>query len=83
MTKLFARIKVIASTAVTWLIALGLVANQLAGQVGDLGTVGATVAAWSLRIATGIATAVLIIRRVTPVLDTAERGILPTPNQGA
>lgn len=71
-----ARLVVWAAAAVTWLIAAGMVLGQLAGQVGDLGPIGADVAAWALRAAAWAATAVLIIRRVTPVLKS-ERGLLP------
>ncbi len=74
---IIARIKVVLKAAVTWLIFAGILLSQLATQVGDLGPIGADVAKWA-GIALGwIASAVLVIRRVTPVLDTAERGILP------
>lgn len=76
-----ARLLVALTAAVTWLIAAGMVLGQLAGQVGDLGPVGADVARWALRVAAWAATAVLIIRRVTPVLKS-DRGLLPPDPKG-
>lgn len=77
ITALLARIKVVASAAVTWLVFAGLLLSQLATQVGDLGPVGADVARWIGVAVAWLASATLIIRRVSPVLDTAQRGILP------
>lgn len=77
LSRLIARIKVILAAAVTWLLFIGLLLGQLAGDVGDLGPIGADISTWALRLVAWIGTAVLIIRRVTPVIDRAERGILP------
>lgn len=78
MTKLLARARVVLRAAPTYLTAVAaatpFVSTQLATVLPDqaerIGSIGLCVAAW-------LTAAVLIIRRVAPVLP-ADRGVLPT-----
>lgn len=78
LRRLAARARVVLKAAPTYLVAAsGMVtlaapelARLLPEQAETIGLVAARVAAW-------LAAAVLIIRRVTPVVDRAARGILP------
>lgn len=69
MNDLSERLKVLLSAAPTYLIIISGVLTALAEELPDAPRWIVTVAAW-------LATAVLIIRRVTPV-PPAERGLLP------
>lgn len=64
------RVRVVLREAVTWLVFAGIVASAVAAEIPG------AVAEWAVRIGAWLATAVAIIRRVTPVLPS-ERGILP------
>lgn len=79
MSKLIARAKVVATAAVTYLVLAGavlaIVAEELAKVLPDgPGQAVARIAGVALA---AIGAAIAIIRRVTPVLDGAEHGILP------
>ncbi len=68
--ELLTRIRVVSRAAVTWLVAISALVTSVAPTLPeDWQTVAATVVAW-------LATAVLIIRRVSPVRESA-RGVLP------
>ena len=48
--KIAARVKVVATAAVTWLVFAAVLLNDLATRVGDLGPVGESVAQWAVRL---------------------------------
>ena len=76
------RIRVIASAAVTWLVAASVFVSASAPAVVSLLAEGdaATVTEWSVRTVAWLLGAAAIIRRVTPVEPSA-RGILnPQPD---
>lgn len=78
MTEFLAKVRVVASAAVTWLvIAEGVLLAVVAEVVPQLpepwGSRVGTFVASALAV---LATAIVIIRRVTPV-EPEERGILP------
>lgn len=77
MKKFAARAKVVLSDAVTWLIFVALIVQQVAIQLPALGPIGEEAARIAVTVLNWIGCAVAIIRRVTPVVDKAERGILP------
>ncbi len=73
-----ARAKVVASNAVTWLLIISAVLQEVAAELANAGFDDGwteTVSSWLLRIVTWIAGAVLVIRRVSPA-PVAERGLL-------
>jgi len=76
MSDLFTRIRVLATSALSWLTAISAVLVVLAQQLEGVGAVPE----WVTRaIATAIAVigaAILMVRRVTPV-DDADKGLLP------
>lgn len=82
--KLYARARVVATSAITWLTIAAAALTAGAGVLTNAAVVdglGAsetvdTVAAWSLRIAGALAAIVAMIRRVTPVGED-QRGLLP------
>lgn len=70
------RLKVIASAAVTWLVALSVIVTAAAPQIGDLFPSSADdIATWAARVVAWIGVAVTIIRRVTPV-SAEQRGVV-------
>lgn len=81
MSNLIARAKVVLSAAVTWIVAITVVLTEIASELEGLGPVGEQASQIIARILTWLFAAVLIIRRVRPVLDKAERGILPPGDQ--
>lgn len=70
MTGLIARIRALATSAITWLTAASLILTSVLSQVDDqqVAMVGAKVVVW-------IATAVLVLRRVVE-LPKGTRGVL-------
>jgi small neutral amino acid transporter SnatA (MarC family) len=79
VSKFVARAKVIATAAVTYLVLAGAVLAILAEELAKVLPDGpGQVVARVLGIAlAAIGAAIAIIRRVTPVLDASEHGILP------
>lgn len=75
MTETAARLRVITTAAVTWMVATSVALSAVAPALGDL-TASPEVATWALRAAGWLTSAVVIIRRVTPV-PPAARGIIP------
>lgn len=73
--RLIARTRVILTAAVTWLVIGGSVLTMLAGELATAG-LAPEWTDWLVKVAGWTATAVLIIRRVSPVTET-ERGVLP------
>jgi len=73
-----ARIKVLLTAAVTWLIVASTIVTIMSEEIAAVLPDGAatTVGAVALKIVSIIGAAVAIIRRVTPVLPE-ERGLLP------
>lgn len=73
-----ARIKVVLTAAVTWLIVASTIITIMSEEIAAVLPDGAatTVGAVALKIVSIISAAVAIIRRVTPVLPE-ERGLLP------
>lgn len=82
MTDIAARIKVIATAAVTWLVAASVFVAVAAPAIAELLPTGdrSAVIEWSVRAAAWLAGAAAIIRRVTPV-EPADRGILAEPSK--
>lgn len=78
MQNVIARIKVVLTAAVTWLVAASLVVTIVSSELADVLSDGTaeTVAAVSLKIVAWLGAAVSIIRRVTPVLPD-QVGLLP------
>lgn len=77
MNQILDRVAVIASSAVTYLMALALGITAAAGEISQAAPEGGeTVVQWAIIALTGISTAIAAIRRVTPV-PPDERGILP------
>lgn len=71
------RARVIATAAVTWLVAASAIVTAVAPQIGELFPNSAEdIAAWAARVVAVLGGAVVIIRRVTPVAAD-ERGVLP------
>lgn len=69
------KLKVIASAAVTWLIAASVVVSAAAPQIAELFPANAeAITEWAARVVAWLGAAVLIVRRVTPV-PPSERGI--------
>lgn len=69
-TDLLDRLRVVSTAAVTWLVAISTAVSAVAPTLPeDWQTIAAQVVAW-------LATAILIIRRVSPVQESA-RGVLP------
>ena len=74
---LIARAKVLAASAVTWLLAAATIITLAAGELAKVfPDNAATIGALAIRAVAFTGGAVAIIRRVTPVLDQA-RGLLP------
>lgn len=72
-----ARIKVVATAAVTWITAVAVLLPLVAGDIAEVAPGQAeTVTHVALVVAGWLGAAVSIIRRVTTVLP-AERGVLP------
>lgn len=72
-----ARIKVVASAAVTWITAVAVVLPLVAGDIAEVMPAQAeTITHVALIVAGWLGAAVAIIRRVSTVLPD-ERGILP------
>lgn len=78
LNALLDRLLVILRAAPTYLTALALVAGILVDELGDIAGIPAVVVQTIAAVAAGLAVAITIIRRVTPVLDSA-RGLLPPP----
>lgn len=69
------KLKVVASAAVTWLIAASVLVSAVAPQIAELFPKNAEdITEWAARVVGWLAAAVLIIRRVSPV-PVAERGL--------
>lgn len=69
------KLKVIASAAVTWLIAASVVVSAVAPQLAELFPQSAEdITTWAARVVAWLGAAVLIVRRVTPV-PADQRGI--------
>ncbi len=77
MSKLLARLRVVATAAPTYLVAASTVVTIIADELGKVVTddTAATITAWAARIVAWLGAAVLIIRRVSPVSDVG-RGLL-------
>lgn len=72
---MIARLKVIASAAVTWLIAASVLVSAAAPQIAELfPTRAEDITTWAARVVGWLAAAVLVIRRVSPV-PADERGV--------
>lgn len=71
--------KVIAKAIITWLLVIVSVLTYAAEQIQPIADSGddvaQTILAWLLRILGGLAIVVTAIRRHTPILDPALRGI--------
>lgn len=80
MSDFIARLRVVATAAVTWLTGAAALIQFAAPHIAEQLPAGAaeTFTAWAVRVAAWVAVAVLIIRRVTPVPE-AERGVIPPP----
>lgn len=76
MRQFIAKVKVIASAAVTWLTFASIVLTTAAEEVAALLPTDSEITATIIRIVAWLSTAILIIRRVATVLPN-ERGILP------
>lgn len=74
-----ARIKVVLTAAVTWLVLASTIVTILSEEIATVLPAGAAtdVGAVALKVVAVLGAAVTIIRRVTPVLPD-ERGLLPT-----
>jgi hypothetical protein len=74
-----ARIKVLATAAVTWLLVASTIVTIASEEIAAVLPAGTatTVGAVALKVVAVIGAAVAIIRRVTPVLPD-QRGLLPT-----
>jgi len=70
---LFARIRALATTAITWLMALAVVLPFVATQITDEG-----ILQWIARITIWIGSAILMLRRIVE-LPKDQRGILVNP----
>lgn len=79
MKNLLKRARVILTAAPTYLVAAGAVVSVVSQEVAKVLPSGWQDNALQIGGAIGgiIGAAVAIVRRVTPVLDKAERGILP------
>lgn len=76
MSDLLARARVVVRAAPTWLTAVSVVLTAAAGEISRLAPDGGQdVVRWLVTVAAWLASAVLVIRRVTPV-PADERGIL-------
>lgn len=82
MSAFIARVKVVASAAVTWLVAASAVVTIAAEEIAEVVAAddAEKVTRIALRVTAVLGAAVAIIRRSTPVLDKADRGLLP--NEG-
>ena len=69
------RVKVIAKTAVTWLVFASVLLTAIAGELGELLPGNPEVSTFIMRVVAWLTAAVTIIRRVTPVAPD-ERGVL-------
>lgn len=77
MTDLIARARVVLRAAPTWLTAVSVVLTAAAHEISTVAPSGSEdVVRWLLTAAAWLASAVSIIRRVTPVA-AGERGVLP------
>lgn len=75
------RVRVIATAAVTWLVAASAAAQLVADDAAEIldpvvPGLSDDVVAWALRVVGWLGVAVTIIRRVTPVPES-QRGVLP------
>jgi hypothetical protein len=70
---LFARIRALATTAITWLMALAVVLPFVATQVTD-----EVALQWIARVTIWIGSAILVLRRIVE-LPAEQRGILVNP----
>lgn len=79
MQKLLARVRVVLHAAPTYLVALSAVIVIVADELASVLPAGAvtTVGTIAARVVAVLGAAVAIIRRVTPVVDRAQRGLLP------
>lgn len=77
-----ARLRIIASAAVTWLLLAASALIIVADELSRLGLDGApaAVVSWCIRVAAWLGTASAIISRVA-VLPPDQRGIMSYPNQ--
>lgn len=79
LATIIARTRVIATAAVTWLVVIAAVLQELVAEVANSeidGDAAELIVSWGGRALILIGGAVTIIRRVTPV-DTDDRGVLP------
>lgn len=73
-----ARVKVVLTAAPTWLAAASAAITTVAPELGRLAPAHTQIiATWAARLVVWIGGAILVIRRVTPVIDRAQRGLLP------
>lgn len=71
------RLRVLAGTAVTYLVAAAVGLSAAADELAATGPDGGeTAVAWLLRVVAWVGAAVAVVRRVTPV-PSGERGLLP------
>jgi len=75
MAEFIDRVKVIARTAVTWLVFASVLLTAIAGELADLLPGNPEVTTFIMRVVAWITAAITIIRRVTPVAPD-ERGVL-------
>lgn len=77
MSDLIARARVVVRAAPTWLTAVSVVLTAAAREISTVAPDGGEdVVRWLVTAAAWLASAVAIIRRVTPV-PAQERGVLP------
>ncbi len=77
MDDLLARVRVVLRAAPTWLTAAAVVLTAAAHEISTIAPAGGEdVVRWLVTAAGWLASAVMIIRRVTPV-DASDRGLLP------
>lgn len=74
--QLGAKIKVIASSAVTWLTFAVMALTMFSEEIAAVLPTDTDVTAWIAKAVVWLGAAIAIIRRVTPVIPE-ERGILP------
>jgi len=73
ITDLIARVRVVATAAVTWITMATVIITAVIPQLDSLGL--ESWSQWAIRVVGWLAGAVAIIRRVAPV-DADERGII-------
>ena len=76
MTQFLARVRVVLTSAVTFITLAMFVLLQVAAELPE------PYAVWVARAVVVLTSLVAIIRRVQPVFDKAQRGLLPTIKEG-